>query len=293
MERLGLGYDALRRVKPDIIQASIKMYGNDGPLGYQTGYAPCFAALGGLNHLVGYEGEPPLGMNIRYGDSTVGAAAAFACVAALHHRATTGQGQFIDVSAVETMSSLVGDSLFAYALTGVIPQADGNSHADMAPHGVHPCADGEWLSIAVANDDEWRALAEVLDLDAASFAALETRLAERRPLDARIAAKTRARNASALAETLRARGVAAFRSQSSLDLVGDDLLWSRGAFRQVTDALGRGRAVIGPSWRMSPDDATIERGAPLLGEHNEHVYCRILGLSREALADLIARKVVD
>ena len=76
MERLGLGYQQLTSIKPDIISVSIKMWGNDGPLGHQTGYAPCFAALAGLASLVGYPGGPPLGTSMRYGDSTVGAAAA-------------------------------------------------------------------------------------------------------------------------------------------------------------------------------------------------------------------------
>src|ERR1700740_935226 len=78
MERSSLGYEDLRKIKPDIIQVSIKMWGNDGPLGYQTGYAPCFAALSGLTALVGHEGETPRGMNIRYGDSSAGACAALA-----------------------------------------------------------------------------------------------------------------------------------------------------------------------------------------------------------------------
>ncbi|MEY4721857.1 MAG: hypothetical protein RIQ46_1582, partial [Pseudomonadota bacterium] len=98
MERSGLDYENLRKVKPDIIQVAIKMWGTDGPLGYQTGYAPCFAALSGLTALVGHEGETPRGMNIRYGDSTAGACAALAAVAALHHRESTGEGQFIDLS---------------------------------------------------------------------------------------------------------------------------------------------------------------------------------------------------
>src|SRR6202008_422445 len=163
MERSGLGYEDLKKIKPDIISVSMKMYGNDGPLGYQTGYAPCFAALGGLNYLIGYEGEPPTGSNIRYGDTTMGAAAAFAAIAALLHRERTGEGQFVDVSAVECMSSMVGDSLFEYSLTGKSPKADGNRHADMAPHGCYPFAGEDWISRAVASDDEWRALCSGLD----------------------------------------------------------------------------------------------------------------------------------
>src|SRR5262245_1789545 len=139
MERQGLGYDDLRAIKSDIISVSIKMWGNDGPMGYQTGYAPCFAALAGLASLVGYEGGPPLGASMRYGDSTVGAAAAFGAVAALMHRDLTGQGQFVDVSAVEVLSSMIGDCLLEQVLTGQRLGPDGNRHPDMGPHGCYPC----------------------------------------------------------------------------------------------------------------------------------------------------------
>lgn len=288
MERSKLSYADLKAIREDIIVCSIKMWGNDGPLGYQTGYAPCFAALSGLTALVGHEGETPRGMNIRYGDSTAGACAALACIAALHHREATGEGQYIDLSAVETMTSLVGDSLFAYAVTGEVPVADGNFHPEMAPHGCYPCANGEWLSIAVADEAEWQALRGELDLP--DFA---DRLAERHALDAAIAGRTRALEASALADRLRRAGVAAFRSQSSLDLCSDDWLWGRQGYRMVSDGKGGSRPIIGPAWRMEPDAAKVERGAPLLGEHNDYVYRELLGLSEERLAALVARKVVD
>src|SRR6516162_5472375 len=163
MERQGLGYEQLTAIKSDIISVSIKMWGNDGPLGHQTGYAPCFAALAGLASLVGYPGGPPLGTSMRYGDSTVGAAAAYAAVVALLDRELTGEGQFVDVSAVETLSSMIGDCLLEQSFTGKRLGPNGNNHADMCPHGCYPCADGSWLAVAVANDEEWQLLCAVLD----------------------------------------------------------------------------------------------------------------------------------
>lgn len=294
IERSQLGYEDLKQIKPDIIQCSIKMWGNDGPLGYQTGYAPCFAALSGLTNLVGYEGETPEGMNIRYGDSTVGALAALACIAALHHRENTGEGQFIDHSAVEAMTSLVGDSLFAYSLTGEVPQSDGNFHPEICPHGAYPCADQEWISIACATDAEWAALHGVLGMAAdPRFASLALRLENRYALDSELGRLTVRHAANALAEKLRHAGVPAFRSQSSIDLCSDDFLWARTAFRMVSDHRNGTRPIIGPSWRMEPDMAAVERGAPLLGEHNDYVYREVLGLGQAELDDLIARKVVD
>ena len=297
MERSKLDYEHLRQLKPDIIQCSIKMWGTDGPLGYQTGYAPCFAALSGLTNLVGYEGETPEGMNIRYGDATAGAWAALACIAALNHRDRTGEGQFIDHSAVESMTALVGDSLFAYALTGEVPRSDGNFHPEICPHGAYPCADGEWISIAAAGEAEWQALCRVLGAgtlaDDPRSATLALRLENRHALDEELAALTRNKVAGHLADTLRHAGVPAFRSQSSIDLCGDDWLWGREGFRMVSDHKNGSRPIIGPSWRMEPDMAKVERGAPLLGEHNDYVYREILGLSQDRLDDLVARRVVE
>ncbi|MCW1402820.1 CoA transferase [Novosphingobium sp. MW5] len=294
MARSGLDYESLKTIKPDIIALSLKMWGTEGPLAYQTGYAPCFAALAGLNYLVGHEGEVPRGMNIRYGDSTAGAYAALAIVAALHHRESTGEGQFIDLSAVEAMTSLIGDSLVSWSVTGEVPEADGNFHSEMCPHGAYPCADGEWISIAVDGNSEWAALCSELGIEPAQgHATLAGRQADRHVIDAWIAEKTSTRDASELGTALRALGVPAFRSQSSIDLCSDDLMWSRGGYRMVTDHRNGSRPIIGPPWRMTPDEAQIERGAPLLGEHNEYVYGELLGLSPGDIADLIERKIID
>ncbi|TAK98464.1 MAG: CoA transferase [Rhodospirillaceae bacterium] len=297
MERSGLGYEQLREIKRDIIAVSIKMFGNDGPLGHQTGYAPCFAALGGLNSLAGYEGGPPLGVNHRYGDSTVGAQAAYAAIVALMHRQRTGEGQFVDVSAVEGMSSMVGDSLFEQGLTGKSAVPDGNAHADMAPHGCYPCRDGTWLSIAVASDPEWHALCEGLDrADLAKdsrFMTRAQRYEHRSGLDEQLSELTKEQDVDALANHLRALGVAAFKSQSSVNLIGDQYLWGRDFFRFVSDNKEGARPILGAPWRMSKASASISRGAPDLGEHNAYVYREILGLSDEKLQELIGNRIVD
>ncbi|MDO3638497.1 CaiB/BaiF CoA transferase family protein [Mycolicibacterium arseniciresistens] len=281
MERQGLGYRDLTAVRPDIISVSIKMWGNDGPLGYQTGYAPCFAALAGLASLVGYEGGPPLGASMRYGDSTVGAAAALAAVAALLHRERTGEGQFVDVSAVEVLSSMIGDTLLAHDLTGRVPTPEGNRHPDMAPHGCYPCTGGDWVSIAVAGDAEWSALCAALG--AADLAADERyrtttdRLRHAAALDAELARITSGLDAAPLARRLHDAGVPAAKSATALDVIGDERLWERGLYRIVTDHREGARPVLGPSWRMARDPARIEHGAPDLGEHNDYVFDDILG----------------
>jgi len=281
MERLGLGYQQLTSVKPDIISVSIKMWGNDGPLGYQTGYAPCFAALAGIASLVGYPGGPPLGTSIRYGDSTVGAAAAFAAVAALLHRDLTGEGQFVDLSAVETLSSMIGDCLLEQDLTGKQLFPEGNHHPDMSPHNCYPCSGGDWISIAVADDAQWRALCDVLDAGTlagdARYAAMPGRLEHRDALDRELARFTGSHDAGQLAQRLRSAGVPSSKSATSLDVIGDQLLWDRELYRFVSDHREGQRPIVAAPWRMSVAPAQIACGAPDLGEHNDYVLNEILG----------------
>lgn len=289
MERLGLGYDALRAVKPDIICISMGMYGNEGPLAYQTGYAPLFAALGGVSALVGYEGEPPVGMNIRYGDSTSGTAAAFAATVALNHRRRSGEGQFVDVSFVEVLSSMIGDTIMDYTVNGTIPDCDGNRHGDMAPHGAYPCRDGAWIAIAVSNDAAWQALAGAIAdpalIDDAHLGTLDGRRTRRAELDRRIGLWTAGHDATELAAQLQALGIAAAKSLNSIELTSDADLWADGFYPSVTDLNGEPRTIVGPSWKMT-SPATLRRGSPALGHDNDYVLGEILGYSEQERAAL-------
>lgn len=284
VKRLGLGYEAVREAKPDIVYVSMGMYGTQGPLSYQTGYAPCFAALGGLSSLVGYEGGAPTGMNVRYADSTFGANAAFGALIALLHRRRTGVGQFVDVSAVESMSSMIGDSLMDFALNGAVRECDGNRHAEMAPHGAYPCRNGEWISIAVASDEQWRALVHAIGdpalADNPSYASHAGRQADHVELDALLAQCTSSNDAADLADALQRAGIAAERSLNSIDLVADPTLWARGFYTQVVDGANQSKTTLGPAWKMSRP-AALRDAAPRLGEHNAYVLGNILGLSAD------------
>lgn len=291
LDRLGLGYEALRQVRPDIILTSMSMYGADGPLAYQTGYAPCFVALSGLSSLVGYEGEAPSGMNIRYSDSTFGAAAAFASLVALRHREATGQGQFVDVSAVEVLTSLIGDAVMDFSLNGRVATCDGNRHPEMSPHGLFRCGGDDWMAIAAATDAQWLALADTVGGETlaqdARFATLPARKANEAALEAMLGEWCVDQDAVTLAARLQARGIAATKSANSVDLIGDGHLWAREFYRHVENADGGTRAVLGPSCRMS-DEAAITRAAPNLGEDNAYVFGAIMGLSAEEQERLVA-----
>jgi len=296
VSRQGLDYEALRAVKPDIIAVSMSMHGGDGPLSYQTGYAPSFSALAGLCHMVGYPDGPPKLVNIRYGDSSFGTAAAFAAVVALYHHRATGEGQFIDVSAVESIASMLGDVFMDYFLTGHIPVRDGNRHADMAPHGCYPCGDEDWISIAVPSDEAWRALTDAMGRPELAadrrYADSGSRCRAAEELDRLLGAWTRGQDADELSARLRERGIAAFKSVNSIELIADAQLWQRDFYHAVMDSLQCETPIAGAPWRMSVSNPSVERAAPRLGEHNDYVLGDLLGLSESERQRLVDEKIV-
>jgi crotonobetainyl-CoA:carnitine CoA-transferase CaiB-like acyl-CoA transferase len=274
----------------------MSMYGHEGPLSYQTGYEPCFSALAGVCHLVGYEGGPPQLLNVRYGDSSYGTAAAFAAVVALCHRQRTGEGQFVDVSAVESLAAMLGDSFMEYSLTGRVPTRDGSRHPELAPHGCYPCVGDEWISIAVRTDAEWRALCEAMGEPAliadSRYTDLRSRQNHLLELDEIVGNWTQTKDAQEIGAALRSRGVAAFKSLSSIDLIGDEHLWAREFYTHVTDSKHRSIPIVGAPWRMSATPVSIHRAAPLLGEHNDYVLGELLGLSAVERQRLAADKII-
>lgn len=289
MDRLGLGYEVVKAVNPGIVYISMGMWGHDGPLSYQTGYAPCFNALGGLSVLVGYEGQSPSGINVRYADSTYGTAAAYAGLVALLHQRKTGVGQFVDVSAVETMTSMIADTVMDHALNGIEHDCDGNRHAEMAPHGVYPCKGGDWISIAVSSDEAWRALAAAMErselADDPRFKALTDRKSNELELDRIVSDWTISRDAREMVSTLQASGVAAGKSQNSIDMISDQHLWERGFYPEITEFDGHTKPIVGPGVKMTRA-AEIADGAPRLGDHTAYVLGDLLGLSPEEQQEL-------
>ena len=292
MQRLGLGYEALRQAKEDIVFLSISSSGQSGPDSHFAGYAPLFGAWGGLGELTGYEDGPPV--EIRHVmDHTVGLHASVALMAALHKRRATGESVRVDLAAREVASALVGDALLL-AATGQDIGRMGNGHPAMAPHGVYPAAgDDRWISIAISGDGEWTDFANHLDKPGlaqdARFATAAARRANNEDLDAIVTPWTKERDPNEASAQLQAIGIAAHAVWRTTEIAADEHLRQRGAIVEVEEADGTRRAAVGVPMRMSKGaDIGFDRYTPQLGEHEDYVYGELLGLSRaqrQALED--------
>ena len=296
MSRLGLGFDDLRAVKPDVILLSLSSCGQTGPDSHFAGYAPLFGAWGGLGWMTGYADGPPVEMR-HVMDHSAGIHAAVATMAALHQRRRTGQAQHIDLAAREVASAMIGDALIQASL-GLTPVRTGNRHLSMAPHGVYPTQQPDrWLTLAVRSDAEWQTLVRELDQPSAAsdprFATVEARLRHRDELDVLLTRWLASRDADATAGRLQRAGVCAHVSWSMQDIARDPHLRARGATTEVSASNIPARLAVGAPARFSKtQEVGIHRLTPALGQDEDYVFGELLGLSSEQRADLEKREVI-
>ena len=297
LERFGLGYEAARELRPDIVYLSSSAFGSTGPFWNYAGYAPGFAAFSGIAQICGYPDGPP---NTMSGATDLMSAAnsAFAVLAALNYRARTGQGQHIDLSSPESLSVLIGDMLMDYTMNRRIQGRMGNRDSIMAPHNVYRCqpflgkdqGEDRWISIAVATDEEWQALCRVLGYPEWAqdprFADAYSRWQHQEEIDRHLGRWAADHTPYEAMEIFQKAGVAAAPSMSAQDLFTDPHLRERGFSSEVEHPVVGRKTVIGPPWKLSQTPALVSGPSPLLGEHNRYVFGDILGLNYEEIARL-------
>ena len=302
LSRLGLGYEAMREVRPDIILVSLSSNGQTGPESNYAGYAPMFSALGGLGHLTGYPDGPPV--ELRHAmDHTGGMLAAFAAVAALSARQRTGLGQHVDVSVRDLATSFIGPELLDVAMNSREPHRQGNRDTSTAPQGVYRCRGGpstssaEWVSISVASEAEWQGFVKAVGSPAWAvgddYGDAFRRWRKHDELDAHIEEWTRCHTAEEVTQKLQACGVAAHPSLSPDAMMRDAHLLARNAFPTVSnDDTGERQRAVTPPWRFSETPARVDQWTPTLGQHNLDVFSGILGLPEDEVLELEQAQVI-
>lgn len=298
MERLGLGYEDLKRVKPDIIMFSMPAAGLWGPLKDVRTYGLSLTSTTGLDSLVGYAEGDLVPVENAYSDPFNGIFGAYAILTALAHRRRTGQGQQIDFSQQEAVMQMVGPAFMDYSLNDRIAGPLGNKHplAAAAPHGVFRCAgDDRWISLAVETDEEWRALVGAMgDPEWARSTALQSRpgrLAEIDAVHAKIGEWTGDFDDRQLAERLQAAGVAAAPVLNVADLLDDPHYRARETFIEVDHPLGYRETIYGAYVKLSRTPAVVRPG-PWIGQDNDYVFRELLGLDADRYAALQKAEVI-
>ncbi len=287
MSKLGFDYAVVRKLRPDVVMVSTSAVGQTGPERLAAGVAVCFAAAGGLSSLTGYPDRPPSEVrgpsDLRAGNTWV-----YALLAALVHRQRTGEGQYVDVSATEALSALVGDAIVDSAMNGHAPTRTTNSDVRWAPHGCYRCrGDDAWVTIVVATEEEWKAFCGAVGhadwLESERFADAPRRKRHEQELDALVEEWTRQRTPYEVMEVLQRVGVAASPTFTCRDLCTDAHISARESFQDVHHpVIGTGKALATP-WIFDGERLKFRRHGPLLGEHNTQVLAELLGVTTHAI----------
>lgn len=292
MGKLGLGYETLREIRPDLVMASLSAYGATGPWAGVPGIGGTIEPSSGMSALLGYEGGEPLNSGQMYPDPVAGLCGFAAIALALLHRDRTGQGQFIDLSMQEANFTFLGDAWLEYELCGSVRGPKGNRHPRFAPHGIYPArGEDEWLAIAVENDAQWRALVAALNLPFAPDLDETGRKAEEGRIDAAIAGATAGEERQDLARRLCALGIPAAAVHNARDVAEDRALMDRGHLVGVVHPEAGTQWQSGLAVHFSRTPGGVTRAAPLQGQHSFEVFSRLAGMSREEYERLVAAEV--
>jgi crotonobetainyl-CoA:carnitine CoA-transferase CaiB-like acyl-CoA transferase len=296
MGKLGLGERELLALNPRLAIVTMPPFGHGGPQHDFRAYGSTVEQASGLPHLNGYDGEPPTMQHIALGDPVAGVHGAAALTLALLHARRTGEGQLVDLSQAEALTSLGLHGLAHQALLGQAPPRRGNRHAAHAPQGTYRCAgDDQWLTLAVESDAQWRELRALVGDAALQDPALESAAERQRQhdrIDAALSAWTSRRERDASVAALTARGIPAAGVLDVNEVLTHPQLEAREFWQWIDRELSGTQPSPSAPHRTSAAPHAIGMPAPLLGQHTREVLQGILGLTDAELAELERERVI-
>ncbi|MGQ7279042.1 CaiB/BaiF CoA transferase family protein [Brevibacillus thermoruber] len=288
LERLGLGYDTLKRINPQIILASITGFGQTGPYKNEPGYDYIIQAMAGLMSITGDERSGPLKVGVAIADVLTGLYAAIGILAALHERSYSGEGQQLDVSLFDAQLSALVNVASSYLTTGAVPRRLGNQHPHIVPYQVFPTRDGEMV-VAVGNDAQFRKLAEALGMPELAaderYRTNADRLRHRDGLVAVISAVMKAKPTTHWRARLQAAGIPHGPINDLQAVFADPQVQARNMVVEMAHPTAGSVKLVGSPLKLSRTPVEMKRHPPLYGEHTAQVLSR-LGYSPDELDEM-------
>lgn len=297
MDRLGLGYEELKKINPRIIYASISGFGSTGPYAKRPAYDVIAQAMGGIMNMVGEEGGEPLKVGASIGDLTAGMNVIIGILAALHSRTVTGVGQRVETSLVESIICLQQSENNRYFVDGQIVPRTGARHATNCPYGAYHAKDGQYM-IGVGKDELFRKLCEKVLMhpeyaDDPRMCCINKRVENRDLVCEVLENWSLQHTVSEVVDMLLAEGIPAGPLLTIKELAVDPhFAGERNMFPYMEQpGVGPFRVTAMPI-KFSATPTGIQRPAPALGEHNEEVYGEMLGLEPSDLAALKEKGII-
>lgn len=290
LEKWGLGYEALAEINPRLIMLRISGYGQTGPYASRPGFARIAHAFGGLAHLAGMPGGPPVTPgSTSLADYASGLFGAFGLMVALRAREQTGRGQVIDIALYETIFRFLDEIAPAFAFNGSVRGREGVYTVTACPHGQYPTRDGKWVAIACTSDRIFERFAALVAAHGSPaperWSNGRTRVPERDAVNGWAAAFTQSMDRDALIEACVAGEIPCAPVTDIRDIFADQHYAARGVLHHHVDHHdGRDYVVPGIVPRLSETAGAVETLGPSLNEHARYVWETLLGLSESEIA---------
>jgi crotonobetainyl-CoA:carnitine CoA-transferase CaiB-like acyl-CoA transferase len=316
LEGWGLGPDVLREINPGLVVSRVSVYGQSGPYRDRPGLDRNGIAMGGLLHITGYKDRPPVRPGVIISDYLTGVFNALGLMIALYERdrregagkarpatrartrrrTARGRGQTVELALYASILRVLEHTVAAYDRLGIVRGREGNRLANSAPLDNWETADGQYVSLIAAGDGLFPRLARLIGredlLQDPRFATLEARCAHSDEANGIVAEWCRRHEAAEIERLCLAAGVPFARTYTVADILADPHIAERGDIETVDDpVVGRVR-MQGVYPRLSRTPGRIVRGAPRLGEHNDEIYGKLLGLGARERARLRAARII-
>jgi crotonobetainyl-CoA:carnitine CoA-transferase CaiB-like acyl-CoA transferase len=295
LPNLGLEYEVLRTVRPDVVLLAMPADGMTGPFSSAAGYGTIVEGMGGLGARFGYRTEGARISQTYYTDAVAGIHATVAALAALRWRQQSGEGAYIDLSQQEALWLQLGEGIVHRSLTGRDPGRLGNAEPGCCPSGLYPTSDGRWIALVARDEGEFRALVAAGDgcLQAYAELPVSERVQQRDAIDAAVAGWSASLTQNELLERLRTAGVGVAPFNDYRDAADSSEFTRLGAVEGLDHAVAGPQQYLRVPVRFDGVPVDSQRPAPPFGRHSDEVLRELLGLSDNAIATLRGDGVIQ
>lgn len=289
MEKLGLGYEVLKEINPQLIYAATSGFGHTGPYSQRPAYDGVVQAMGGIMSITGEKGGKPMRVGPSIGDIMAGMFTAIGILGALNYRNEKGIGQKIDVSMLDCQVAVLENAVSRYFATGQSPRPEGNRHASIVPFEPFETQNGE-IMIAVGNDSLWAKFCTVINLDALihheKFASNPLRAQNYETLRPLISGALKSKTTEAWQGLFDASGIPNGPINDVEKVVTDPQIRHREMIIEMDHPIAKTVNIPGFPIKMSVTQGKLHKSSPVLGADTEHILKTYNGLTDKEIAAL-------
>jgi formyl-CoA transferase len=290
LQKIGLGYEDLKKINPGLVYCSITGFGQDGPYKDKPGYDFMIQGMGGVMSFTGDPEGPPMKVGVAIVDITAGLFACSAILAALRHREKTGVGQYVDISLLDSVVSWLANVGSNYLVSGQLPRRYGNGHPNIVPYEPFKTKDGTYIALAVGNDQQWQKFCRLSGLNGVSedprFATNPERVRNREALIPLVAEKMLDRTGEEWLRELDHLKIPCGPINTFDKVFSDPHVLSRRMVADVPHPTAGTVKMVASPMKLSETPCDINKHPPLLGEHTDEILQEMFGYGADKIAEL-------